>query len=129
MDKRDLLNQLKEARTTDNKDLFFEVMGRIQGEGLDDPELMIEANDILLDVLEEWGWLDRMMEHARGLVNENPSDAQNKTELGCYYYKKGELDKAEIVLASSLELQENPLARHYMEKIRKTRSELQRGDK
>ena len=126
MDKRVLLDQLKEARATDNKDLFFEVMGRIQGEGLDDPELMIEANDILLDVLEEWGWLDRMIEHARGLINENPNDSQTKTELGCYYFKKGELNKAEILLASALEVQDNPMAQHYLDIVRERRLEAER---
>ena len=126
MDKRDLLNQLNEARLTNNRDFFLEVMGHIQSEGLGDYDLMIDANDILLDVLQEWGWLDRMIEHARGLINENPNDSQTKTELGCYYFKKGELNKAEILLASALEVQDNPMAQHYLDIVRERRLEAER---
>jgi tetratricopeptide (TPR) repeat protein len=123
MDKRLLLDLLIKAKEEGDQDIFVELMKTIHSEGLTDPNLMIEATDIILDALDEWEWLDRMIEYTSNLVKEDPSDAQSKTELATYYYKKGELDKAEIILASSLEFQDNMLAQHYLSRIRNQRSQ------
>ncbi len=123
MDKRLLLDKLKEAKETRNRELFLEVMQAMHSVELGEPDLTIEFTDIMLELLDEWGWLDHMIEYTRNLVSEDPSNAQSKTELACYYYKKGELDKAEIILASAQELQENPLAQHYLSRIRNQRSQ------
>jgi tetratricopeptide (TPR) repeat protein len=118
-----LVDLLRESKDRGDKDIFVELMQEVYKRGLGNPNLMIEAIDIILDALDEWGWLDRMIEYTSNLVKENPSDAQSKTELATYYYKKGELDKAEIILASSLEFEDNMLAKHYLSRIRNQRSQ------
>ena len=121
MDRQFLLNQLESARETRDENLFLELLEQIYSDKNEDYSAIVEISDKVLDILEEWGWLDRMIEYASALVNNDPSDAQCKTELACFYYKKGYLDKAEILLSSSLELKENPLARYYLDKIQKSR--------
>jgi tetratricopeptide (TPR) repeat protein len=128
MDKRFLLDKLKEAKETRNRELFLEVMQATHSVELGEPDLTIEFTDIMLELLDEWGWLDHMIEYTSNLVRQDPSDSQRKAELGCYYYKKGEFDKAEVIFASSLELLDNPMAQHYLDKIRKERSQSRRGD-
>lgn len=117
-----LVDLLREAKDRDDKDIFVELMKEVYKRWLGNPNLVIEAIDIILDALDEWDWLDRMIEYTGNLVKEDPSDAQSKMELATYYYKKGELDKAEIILASSLELQDNMLTKHYLSRIRNQRS-------
>ena len=118
-----LVDLLREAKDRDDKDIFVELMKEVYKRKLGNPNLMIEAIDIILDALDEWDWLDRMIEYTGDLVKQDPSNAQTKTELATYYYKKGELDKAEIILASSLELQDNMLTKHYLSRIRNQRSQ------
>lgn len=117
MDKRLLLEKLGLARETGNESLFLELLEDIYADSHENLEDIMEINDAVLDALEEFGWLDRMIEFAADMVRQDPSNAQRKAELGGYYYKKGYMDKAEIFLVSSLELKENPIARFYLNKI------------
>ena len=117
MDKRLLLEKLGLARETRNESLFLELLEDIYADSHENLEDIMEINDAVLDALEEFGWLDRMIEFAADMVRQDPSNAQRKAELGSYYYKKGYMDKAEIFFVSSLELKENPIARFYLDKI------------
>ncbi len=122
MNKQEMLDQLEIARRTKDKNLF---LGLIKDESRytrDDLDEIIEVTEKILDVLEEWEWLEFMIDYTGKLVRENPADSQCKQEMGCYFYRLGYIEKAEAYFLSSLELFENPLARHYLNELRKKRS-------
>ena len=119
---QELLDKLEFARRTKDRNVFMGIMKEANASDRENLDEMVEFYDKVLDVLEEFEWLESMIDNAKEILRENPSDSQCRQELGCYYFRLGDLEKAESYFRSSIEHYDNPLAKHYLNELLKKRS-------